>query len=346
MKGIHMNSVKLLTSTLVACAFLATAAPALAQPSANVVTLQPSDIAAAASATHRFVSATNKSTPEANTGKIRTDIGEPRSGGGGGSGGGVRYPADLINQSGVTLLSAVQHTLYLVPNGSACNAPACWGNADQFIHDLGLSDFIHVTDQYVGSSADHRYPYAGFALIGKYALPANPLTDNDMAAWAHAAAAFLGGKSGYGHVYHIFLAPEQNVCFDTTYTICSSNYFCGYHSSAVFSDGTEVIYTVEPYNLGPGCSVKPGTPNGAYDATYNTLSHEIFETITDPEGSAWWNSVDNGIYGEEIGDECSFITFAFSPAVYFDPSAEWLNGHRYAVQPEYNNAEHACTTHP
>ena len=42
-------------------------------------------------------------------------------------------------------------------------------------------------------------------------------------------------------------------------------------------------------------------------------SHETFETITDPDGTAWWNSLDNGLFGQEIGDECSFLLFIGNP---------------------------------
>lgn len=169
-----------------------------------------------------------------------------------------------------------------------------------------------------------------------------------MAAYAHAVAVFLGGKSGYGHVYHIFLAPEQNVCFDATFTACSSNVFCAYHSSAVFQDIGEVIYTVEPYNVNVfGCNVRPGTPNGAFDDTYDVLSHELFETISDPDGTAWWNAVDGGIFGEEIGDECVFLLFddtgRFSAT---DPAIVRAGDHRHAIQTEYSNDRHACTTKP
>jgi hypothetical protein len=103
---------------------------------------------------------------------------------------------------------------------------------------------------------------------------------------------------------------------------------------------------VEPFQNVDGCQSFPGGPNGQLaDSTNNVLSHETFETITDPDGTAWWNSADNGLYGQEIGDECSFLLFT-PTAVYFDPSIERLDGALYAAQPEYNNQRHACTTEP
>jgi hypothetical protein len=64
--------------------------------------------------------------------------------------------------------------------------------------------------------------------------------------------------------------------------------FCAYHSSVQFKDIGHVLYGVEPFQDVPGCSVRPGTPNGQLvDSTNNSLSHELFETISDPDGTAW-----------------------------------------------------------
>jgi hypothetical protein len=153
---------------------------------------------------------------------------------------------------------------------------------------------------------------------------------------------------GYGYQYHVFLPPGMDECFDSTYTICyspdvlASFYFCAYHGSVDFPDGSHVLYSVEPYQDVPGCAVSSPVPNGALaDSTNNVLSHELFETITDPDGTGWWNSLDNGLYGQEIGDECSFIN-----ATGFAPSLFKVNGKVYAAQPEYSNITHACSTSP
>jgi hypothetical protein len=61
------------------------------------------------------------------------------------------------------------------------------------------------------------------------------------------------------------------------------------------------------------------------------------------------NILDNGLFGEEVGDECSFLIFIPSGknvTVYFDPSNVTQNGKKNVAQPEYNNSRHACTTAP
>jgi hypothetical protein len=150
-----------------------------------------------------------------------------------------------------------------------------------------------------------------------YNPPAKPFTDTDMQALVHAVAVFTAEdhhrQTGYGHEYHIFLPPGQDKCFDSTFTQCyspdnpNSFFFCPYHNSMDFSDIGHVLYSVEPFQNVEGCSSRPGTPNGQLaDSTNNVFSHETFETITDPDGTAWLNILDNGLFGQEIGDECSF----------------------------------------
>ena len=266
---------------------------------------------------------------------------------------GVRYPDDLVYQGGPTVESAEFHSIFINPTAQ-CAPNSCWGDPIGFLRDLSESQFIGVTDQYVNSSAPDRYSVGQNFYVPTYSPssgPGMPFTDLDMAVAAYFIAS-QSGSFGYGHVYHLFLTPGQDICFDNTFSTCyspdkpSSFAFCGYHSSVSDTSGNVVLYTVEPYQNVPGCNVRPGTPNGQLaDSTNNVVSHETFETVTDPLGSAWWNSDNVGAYGQEIGDECSFVIFT-STSAYFDPSVVRLNHTLYAVQPEYSNAAHGCATFP
>jgi hypothetical protein len=248
-----------------------------------------------------------------------------------------RYPGDLNYQGGAVVEFAESHAIYLLPNGK-CPIASCWGNPEGFLRDLGKSEFIHVTDQYIGLQSSDRYTVGQRALV-PYTPPPVPFTDNDMLAVIHAVAS-VTRQTGYGHIYHVFLPQGQDECFDSTFTICASNVFCAYHSSADFSDIGHILYSVEPYENVIGCQVRPGTPNGTLvDSTNDSLSHELIETITDPDGNAWWNSTGLGMRGQEIGDECVFLV----PPFYSDPAIISVHGNLYALQPEYNNRQHACT---
>ena len=352
--GDEMIRSKLFARTLAACALAAWGVPALAGAVAapmKDVKRTAADSAAVKEATRRPISAMAKgsSAPRA---KIRTDMAaikhaplKPAAAGR--KGPTTQYPGDLGDlYGGETIPYAVQHPLYLIPIGSSCNTPSCWGAITQFLGDLESSNFMDITDQYVNATGPRRYPVAE-SLVGSYTMPAQPLTDADMAAWAHAAALSLG-VSGYGHIFHIFLPPEQNVCFDSTDVTCSATSFCAYHSSAVFPDIGEVVYTVEPNNVSVnGCNQPAGSPNGGFDANYSVLSHELFEAITDPDLTAWWNDTNSGLLGAEIGDECLFWLFD-SKGNYISENSvvQKLNGHDYQIQTEYDNRAHACTIHP
>jgi hypothetical protein len=267
-----------------------------------------------------------------------------------------RFPADLTYNGGAVVRVAEQHPIFLLPNGS-CPIATCWGNPEGFLRDLNISEFVHITDQYVGATANNRYPVGSHKLISYKRTPKTaPLTDADMLAVVHAVAS-ASGQTGYAHMYHVFLPPGQDECFTATDGICYSPdvpatfAFCGYHSSADFKDIGHVLYSVEPFQNVGGCDVRPGTPNGRLvDSTNNTLSHEVFETITDPDGTAWFNFTAVILQGAEIGDECSFFVIVpISPkmaAGFFDPSVSTIGNHRYAVQPEYTNREHACASNP
>jgi hypothetical protein len=85
----------------------------------------------------------------------------------------------------------------------------------------------------------------------------------------------------------------------------------------------------------PGCQVQSPSPNGPLvDSTADILSHETFETITDPDGNAWLNTVSLELFGSEIADECQNFNFGYGSVR--------LNGKQYEIQPEYSNFLHGC----
>lgn len=245
------------------------------------------------------------------------------------------YPGDVSNpKNGPVVTVAESNPIYV-------NAqPAQWGRPATFLKNLSTSGFIHVVDQYVGVTDDNRYTVGA---QGSLSYPAyTALDDNDILQIAHAAAQALG--TGYGHIYHIFLPKGVDVCFTGT-SICyspdtpSTFAFCAYHASVDFNDIGHVLYTVEPFQNVNGCRVAQPSPNPPLvDSTANSLSHELFETISDPDGNAWWDRGALVLYGEEIGDTCA------NP--FFDYPSIPVGSGQYAVQSEYSNTYHACSYVP
>ena len=124
----------------------------------------------------------------------------------------LRFPADLTYNGGAVVRVAEAHPIFLLPNGK-CPIATCWGNPEGFLRDLNISEFIHITDQYVGATANNRYPVGGHTLMSYKPTPKTaPLTDADMMAVVHAVAS-ASGQTGYAHIYHVFLPPGQDECF-------------------------------------------------------------------------------------------------------------------------------------
>lgn len=346
---------KSLTALTALCALLLACSSALAQassPNTLNVKVTPADFAAGAAAKTVYQRAVPANTEAGRAMRARQNAARlfgKMARGAHENGGIVSFPGDLSFLGGPVVDFTQSHAIFLLPNGS-CPIAACWGDPEGFLRDLGRSDFIHIEDQYVGLFASDRYT-VGFDANVTYTPPPVPLIDAQIRGVALLIAS-LTGDTGLGHVYQFFLPPGQDVCFDSTFTNCyspdrpASFAFCAYHSSIELPDGTQVLYTVLPFANVAGCSVRPGTPNGQLvDSTDNFVSHETFETISDPDGSAWFNFSNLELFGSEIGDECEFVTFVgpnFTP--FFDPPVFHIAGHKFAVQSEYSNDVHGCAT--
>jgi hypothetical protein len=253
----------------------------------------------------------------------------------------VNSPFDVSYYGGVVVGGAVSHNIYVSTNYANCGT-TCWGNPGQFLSDLGASSFMGHLDQYIGLTGANRYTKGtsfttNFILLSSDPARRNPVIgQSDLMLMVYLAAQQTGG--GYGHIFHIFLHPGLDTCFDLSSTCYSPDNpntfsFCAYHGSVDYAFGRHYLYTVEPYQDVPGCGVVNG-PNAAQngddvaDSTYSTLSHELFETITDPDyGSGWLD----GKTGDEIGDICRSYIYVAN-----------LNGTNYALQSEYSDVDHAC----
>lgn len=283
------------------------------------------------------------------------------------------YPADLslVSNTGQTITRTQVHNIYI-----NCTA-ACFGYPGVFENDLFSSRFIHVLDQYVGSDDNDRYELGPSLVIPNYPIPStlvtNPVVNYaDLDAILHAAASKFG--SGYNHIYNIFLPKGVDYCngYTPPYTFCfspdqpSTWMECAEHDTDSFSDITGVeyasvqpypdVFSVTPYDGVPtplyACDVgqpypfssnTTPTPNGVVvDSVSNLLSHEIFETITDPDGSEW-QAID-GFFGYSAGIEVGDVCENHDQTAIFTPF--YISGHLYEIQPEYSNNYHACVTVP
>jgi PKD repeat protein len=175
-------------------------------------------------------------------------------------------------------------------------------------------------------------------------------------------------------IYFVVLPADVNVCFGGSggATTCSDNAFCAYHSSFTDANGDSVLYaaipTVDEASNPKSCQYDGNTavqePNGnVADVVIKYMSHEDNETITDPLGTAWWNSSS----GNEDGDNCNFYG-SFSPAQGSNPNAftptlggsagtgnpypagnlynQPINDDKYYMQSEWSNGDGNCEMQP
>lgn len=114
---------------------------------------------------------------------------------------------------------------------------------------------------------------------------------------------------------------------------CAGGGFCAYHNT--FKSGSsEIFYGVLPdMEAGSGCDSGCGS-GSAFENQTSVASHELIETITDPEIGlatdiaapiAWYNDM----YGE-IGDICNGLEGSITG---------------YTVQKEWSNSASACVDH-
>lgn len=251
-------------------------------------------------------------------------------------------PTDMTNPNNQPGLAATQHHPVYVNQ-----PPSHWGNPAALLRDLGVSDIIHVLDQYTASSADNRYTLGTSYQVG-YAIPADhTIRRADLAAIIHAAASAAG--AGTGQLYHVFFPQGVDVCMRAAvcYTPDNPATFtaCAWHNEFIFSDIGPVFYTVEPYQNVPGCQTSPDHPvNGVLaDSTDSTLSHEVFEAISDPTLLGWFGRKSQVAGGQEIADLCGLSVLASDGNFYFSGTPVTLGNNQYVVTAIYSNQVHACT---
>lgn len=120
--------------------------------------------------------------------------------------------------------------------------------------------------------------------------------------------------------------------------------FCGFHGSTDWGKaalGTQYGFIGDPTASQTGCYAQSNSPNGnlGADAMVSVIAHELIETVTDPTGTAWWDSKRrSSTYGEEDADMCAWnfgtLSSTSSGAKYNYTSSAGTN---YLLQQEWVN---------
>ncbi len=307
---------------LAACQSEPTALPADAGSSATrSFELTPDAAIAARTATmrgtHKLGTVQSRVSMSSRTSRVEADI--------------INSPFDLSYFGGATVHGATSFNVYV---NCAAGPASCWGSHGltpaNFLSDLNQSAFIQVTNQYTGSDAKGHFGVDELSTTATFTK--HTATIDDVFGIVFSAVSFTH-VSGYKGIYHVFLPKGTDMCIDATTCYSPDNpntfVFCAFHGSVDFSATLHVLFSVEPFQGIGGCAFPGQTPHGVIDATASTLSHELIETITDPDLDAWFNAM----FGTEIADQCS----GFS-------SNQHLRAHDYVIQSEYSNRVRGCAS--
>lgn len=252
--------------------------------------------------------------------------------------------------NGPVMHSYTAYLVYWLPQGysyDALGASSYERITSSYFQDVGGSAYYNIATQYWdytngpitnsvalgGTWVDtHPYPHA--------ATRADPLTDGDISTEVTTAIAANNWTVDSNHAVFVFTGYGAEICDDSLYKSCSfspnNTAFCGYHSYIPTGtlNSAQPIYAeiVDNQTCVGALSDHPTAgPNGdrVADAVIPYISHEQFESATDPYITAWYQSP---VATGEIGDKC-----------YTNPGNVLLaHGHTYDVQSEWSNASNGC----
>ncbi len=183
------------------------------------------------------------------------------------------------------------------------------------------------------------------------------LDDDQIQAETNRVTAASGLPHNLSHIYVMYLPKHVESCFNAGSTTtaaneCTINYqpsaaYCAYHNDAT----SNAIYANMPYPVylsktGFTCGTDVNFPgviespnhNPDADTEISPSSHEISESITDPDTvTGWYDSS-----GFENGDECAYIfgqTHGSAGHLY----NQNINGLHFLTQEEFSNRDFAIT---
>ena len=242
--------------------------------------------------------------------------------------GGAPVGLPLQYGGGKVEVTNTNYAIFWEPSGHA-SAPGYQSLITRFFNDVGGSALFNTTTQYYqdlgsGQQSIQNFSTFGGAIIDTTPFPAGGVTDADL-------QSIVKKYAGHGYPldaeYFVYTGPGGEVVSS----------YCAYHSYVTIS-GVTTRYADEPYGGQSGCET-PASPNGnaAADSAINTTSHELWESITDPNTGDGWVALD----GDEGSDECNFL-FGSQDAAGADV---YLKGHPYILQEEWDNsaAPFGCT---
>jgi hypothetical protein len=265
-----------------------------------------------------------------------------------------RGGANMTYHGGPVMHSDANYTIFWAPSGYTF--PSNYASIiNGFFGNVAAADGQSTNDysiakQYTDSTGT-GFTYGasyGTSFNDSDAYPANGcsagggkcITDAQLQTEVNNFVTAHGLPRGMSTMYFVYTPSGVASCFDSSGTQCSTNVYCAYHSN-LGSGSSGILYANMPYAGVSGCE-SDEYPNGSVpaDSALNVTSHENIEAITDPLGTAWFDSS-----GNEIGDKCAWN---FGSPLGGGAGTEYnesiASGH-YWLQQEWSNAASGCRQH-
>jgi hypothetical protein len=216
---------------------------------------------------------------------------------------------------------------------------------ERYLADIGGSTFMNPMTQYYDTSwISNSSTFTDAALdTSPYPVHSGSVytTDSDIQAEVARWIKARGWYYGLHEQFFVYTASGV-LTYDAAvggWSNHGESSYCAYHSSVsgttVGLGNYPIVYANMPDQDGHyNCYAHVGgtyySPNHDYtaDSMLSLSSHEQFETITDPEISAWKDE-----QGWEEGDKCSYSYGSLAS----DGGNVTLNGHRYILQGTFSN---------
>jgi len=262
----------------------------------------------------------------------------------------------MTYHQGEVIHNAQVHAIFWQPNGNQ-NWTALAGKTpnqvfwlvSNFVTDFSAFPMFQTMAEYPDSSGTHPTSVAFSHGYTEYdaALPhagtvADPLQSSDIESAVDSFGSSAGLPTATDDLYVLFM--PTNVHFCTSDGQCTfpppggSSSVGGWH--AVTPGGR--VYAV----IGSEDTLRPGvfvpfvqpSPNGqAIDTMYNVLSHEMFESLTNPRGGGWFGPYSSDEKCFENGDRCNGRALSFSVI-----GSYTLDTMSFDIQQEWSNASASC----
>ncbi len=267
-------------------------------------------------------------------------------------GGGAARVSNLSYHNGPVEHTNTVYAIYWVPSGytvSTNYVSLINGFFGNVAADNGKSSNVYYSDTQYYDNVNGFITYAsslGGSLLDTHALPASGcsdsytavcLTDAQLQAEIQRVITAQGWSPGPSTEFFLFTARGIGSCAGSS---CAFSQYCAYHGWSGSGAGV-VLYANMPYadTVPAACDAGQHPNNDDADATINVASHEHNETITDEQGSAWYDR-----RGYENGDKCAwnFGKVLGSTGGSNTEYNQLIGTGKYFLQQEWSNHSSGC----